>query len=278
MGPRDDSVGSCHGCASGKTHQVVNPSRRTLLLIAVGVAAGFLSGVFGVGGGILIVPGLVMVARMDQRMAHGTSLAAVLPISLASLLTYWGHQQVDWPVASWLAVGAVAGSMIGTRLLAVASKRALATIFASVLILSAIRLFVATHGDGRMALTAAAALGLIAIGVAAGALAGLMGVGGGVIMVPAMIVLFGLPSVIAKGTSVAVIIPTSIMGTIRNRSASNVDLSAAMIVGCAGTFSAVAGGFISVLLSDTMSNTLFAMLLVAVAAQIVVQQLRAQAS
>lgn len=256
----------------------MNPSRRTALLIVVGVAAGFLSGVFGVGGGILVVPGLVMVASMDQRMAHGTSLAAVLPISLASLFTYWGHQQVDWPVALWLAIGAVAGSVVGTRLLAVASKRALATIFASVLVLSAIRLFIATHGDGRMALTATAALGLIAIGVATGALAGLMGVGGGVIMVPAMIVLFGLPSVIAKGTSVAVIIPTSIMGTIRNRSANNVDLPAAMIVGCAGIFSAVAGGFISVLLSDTMSNTLFAMLLVAVAAQIVVQQLRTPAS
>lgn len=256
----------------------MNSSRRTLLLVAVGVAAGFLSGIFGVGGGILVVPGLVMIARMDQRLAHGTSLAAVLPISLASLLTYWGHRQVDWPVAWWLAVGAVAGSIIGTRLLAVVSKRALGTIFASVLIISAIRLFIATHGDGRMALNAAAALGLIAIGVATGALAGLMGVGGGVVMVPAMIVLFGLPSVIAKGTSLAVIIPTSMMGTIRNRSASNVDLPAAMLVGCAGILSAVAGGFISVLLSDTMSNVLFAILLVAVAIQIVVQQLRTPAS
>jgi len=65
-------------------------------ILIVGLGAGFLSGIFGVGGGILIVPGLVFFAKMEQRRAHVTSLAAVLPISLASLITYWGHDHVDW--------------------------------------------------------------------------------------------------------------------------------------------------------------------------------------
>lgn len=254
--------------------ELMNSGRHIWLLIAVGVAAGFLSGIFGVGGGILVVPGLTIFARMDQRLAHGTSLAAILPISIASWITYWSHQHVDWPVAVWLSCGAVAGSIIGTRLLAVASKRTLGLIFASVLIASAIRLFIATQGNGRAELNASMILALIAIGLVTGALAGLLGVGGGVVMVPAMIVLFGLSSVIAKGTSIAVIIPTAIMGTIRNRSTKNVDLSAAMIVGCAGILSAIAGGLISGLLSDTMSNVLFAILLVVVAVRVVVQQIR----
>ncbi|MHB1090969.1 MAG: sulfite exporter TauE/SafE family protein [Ilumatobacteraceae bacterium] len=256
----------------------MNQARRIWMFIAVGIAAGFLSGVFGVGGGILVVPGLIMVARMDQRLAHGTSLAAILPISFASLITYWGHQHVDWPVAMWLTCGAVIGSIIGTRLLVVASKRTLGLIFASVLIVSAIRLFIATQGDGRDELHTSMVLALIAIGLVTGAIAGLLGVGGGAVLVPAMVVLFGLPSVIAKGTSLAVIVPTSIMGTIRNRSVKNVDLLAAMIVGCAGILSAVAGGFISVLLSDTVSNVLFAILLIAIAARLVVQQLRTPAT
>ena len=75
-------------------------------IVLVGVAAGFLSGLFGVGGGILIVPGLVLVAKMDQRIAHGTSWAAVLPISASSLLSYWAHDHVDWRVGACLAVGA----------------------------------------------------------------------------------------------------------------------------------------------------------------------------
>ncbi|MEK7293006.1 MAG: sulfite exporter TauE/SafE family protein [Actinomycetota bacterium] len=257
---------------------MTKPPRQIRLLVGVGVAAGFLSGVFGVGGGILVAPSLIIIAHMDQRKAHGTSLAAILPISLASLITYWGHQHVDWPVAAWLACGAIAGSIIGTRLLAVVSKRTLALIFSSVLMVSAVRLFIATQGDGRNDLTVTMSLALITIGLVTGAIAGLLGVGGGVVMVPAMVVLFGLPSVIAKGTSIAVIVPTSIMGTIHNRSMKNVDLPAAMIVGCAGIVSAVAGGFISVLLSDTWSNILFAILLVVIAIRIIVQQLRTSTS
>ena len=95
-------------------------------IVLVGVAAGFLSGLFGVGGGILIVPGLVLVAKMDQRIAHGTSLAAVLPISASSLLSYWAHDHVDWRVGACLAVGALAGAVLGTRLLHVLPHRVLA--------------------------------------------------------------------------------------------------------------------------------------------------------
>ena len=63
-------------------------SGNLVAILAVGSAAGFLAGLFGVGGGILIVPGLVIAAGMDQRLAHGTSLAAVLPISVASFATF----------------------------------------------------------------------------------------------------------------------------------------------------------------------------------------------
>lgn len=252
----------------------MNWDRHRWTLVAVGLIAGFLSGIFGVGGGILVVPALTIFVRMDQRLAHGTSLAAIVPISLASLITYWGHGHVDWPVALWLSIGAVVGSIIGTRFLAVISKRKLAMLFASVLVISAIRLFIATTGDGRQDLHLSAIFGLIAIGLVAGALAGLLGVGGGVVMVPAMIVIFGMASVIAKGTSIAVIVPTAIMGTLRNRSAANVDLSAAFIVGCSGILSAIGGGLLSSLLTETMSNVLFAILLVAVAGRIVFQQLR----
>jgi hypothetical protein len=107
---------------------------------------------------------------------------------------------------------------------------------------------------------------LIAIGVFAGTLAGLLGIGGGVIMVPAMVVLYGELAVVAKGTSVAVIVPTSIMGTIRNRAAHNVDLRVAAMVGVAGAASAVVGGIVSNTISDTVSNITFAALLLVVAA------------
>ncbi|MGH9271510.1 MAG: sulfite exporter TauE/SafE family protein, partial [Ilumatobacteraceae bacterium] len=90
-------------------------SYSTWSVVVVGVMAGFLAGLFGVGGGIVIVPGLVLAVGMAQRLAHGTSLAAVVPISVASVITFVAHGNVDWPVALWLSVGAVAGAVIGTR-------------------------------------------------------------------------------------------------------------------------------------------------------------------
>lgn len=251
------------------------PDRGKLGVITlVGLAAGLLSGIFGVGGGILIVPGLVFFAKMDQRRAHGTSLAAVLPISFSSLVTYWAHGHVDWPVALYLAIGAVAGAFLGTKLLKTVKHEILSLGFAALLIVSAVRLYLSTSGSGRDQLILLMCIALIAVGVVTGVLAGLLGVGGGVVMIPAMMVLLGLPNVIAKGTSLAVIIPTAITGTLRNRSASNVDARAAVIVGVGGILSAVAGGWISSRLSDSLSNALFATLLIVVAGRLILQESR----
>ena len=247
-------------------------------ILLVGLGAGFLSGVFGVGGGILIVPGLVFFAKMDQRRAHGTSLAAVLPISFASLVTYWSHDHVDWHVALWLAIGAVGGAILGTKLLKTARHDVLSYGFATVLIVSAIRLYWTTSADGRTDLTVVAAIALVVIGVATGTLAGLLGVGGGVIMIPAMVLLLGEMNVMAKGTSLAVIIPTSITGTIRNRKTANVDVKAAVVVGLSGVVSAVAGGSLAANMSESLSNALFATLLLVVAVQMIYRERRVRSS
>jgi uncharacterized membrane protein YfcA len=115
------------------------------------------------------------------------------------------------------------------------------------------------------------ALTLVLIGVVTGILAGLLGVGGGIIMVPAMMMIFGIPPVIAKGTSLGVIIPTSVMGTWRNRTKKNVDFRAAAIVGVAGILAAIAGGTLSARMSDSLSNLLFAVLLTVVAIRLLLQ-------
>ncbi|MFM7126722.1 MAG: sulfite exporter TauE/SafE family protein [Actinomycetota bacterium] len=242
---------------------------QSLHIVAVGLGAGLLSGLFGVGGGILVVPALVMLLHLDQRLANGTSLGAVLPISVSSLITYWSQGNVDWPVASWLAVGAVGGAVLGTRWIHSLPRRVLGYMFSVVLVITAIRLFIPMNATGRGEIDVLMAVALIAIGLASGILAGLLGIGGGVIMVPAMVVLFSELSVVAKGTSVAVIIPTAIMGTWRNWKADNVDLRVAGVVGLSGVVSAVVGGLIADHLSQDLSNVLFATLILVVATRMV---------
>jgi hypothetical protein len=238
----------------------------------VGVIAGFLSGIFGVGGGILIVPALVFTLGFDQRLAHGTSLAAVLPIACSGLVAYTVEGNVDWPVAALLAIGAVAGAVIGTHILHLLPHRTLGIAFAIFMIATAVRLLLDhSLAGGRGPLGVLGGGALILIGIAAGILAGLLGVGGGIIMVPAMVVLYGIPTAVAKGTSLAVIIPTSIMGTWRNRKKRNADLPVAAAVGFAGVASSFPAGLIAAQMSDELSNTLFAILLTIVAIRLLWQ-------
>ena len=241
------------------------------VIVAVGILAGFLSGMFGVGGGILIVPGLVIVAKMDQRLAHGTSLAAVLPIALSTFFTYLSHDHVDWPVVFWLALGAVTGAVVGTKLLHVLPHRSLAIGFSGMLLVTAARLFMGSSGTGRSGVDAVMATALVLVGLCTGILAGLLGVGGGVVMVPAMMVLFSIPPVMAKGTSAGVMICTSISGTLRNRKKNNADMRSAAILGCSGILAAIGGGWISARMDDTLSNVLFACLLVVVAVRLLLE-------
>lgn len=94
----------------------------TLLLIAIGLAAGVLSGVFGIGGGIVIVPALVYLAKMTPQQAAGTSLAAlVLPLgAFVGALTYYRAGQLQprdaLIIAVGMAVGAFGGSWIATNI------------------------------------------------------------------------------------------------------------------------------------------------------------------
>jgi uncharacterized protein len=233
--------------------------------LLIGAIAGMLSGLFGIGGGIVIVPALLALTKMERKLAHGTSLAATLPIAAASLVTYAANDNVDWPFAACLAVGAIVGAVVGTHLLQVIPKTPLTIIFIVTILATAVRLLLSDEVVGRDQLSVLGGIALVVIGFVTGTLAGLLGIGGGVIMVPAMVVLFSQVPVIAKGTSVAVIVPSSIVGTIRNRKKRNADIPLAAAIGVAGIVSAVVGSIISDGISDGVSNAMFAILLVLVA-------------
>jgi uncharacterized protein len=234
-----------------------------LKLALVGLAAGFLSGLFGVGGGLLIVPGLVLVLGMGQRLAHGTSLAAIVPIAISGVIGFALEDAVDWPVAAALVIGSAVGAVIGTRLLHVLPAKVLAYTFVVLLLATSVRLiFDRSDAAGRGDIDVAMVAGLIFLGVLAGTLAGLLGVGGGIIMVPAMVLLYGIPAAVAKGTSLAVIIPTALVATTRNLRVGNVDLRAATVVGLSGVVSSYLASKISIGLDENLSNALFAGLLV----------------
>ena len=113
-----------------------------LLFICIGLVAGVLSGLFGIGGGLLIVPALVFLARFSTKLALGTSLGALLlPVGALGAYTYWRNGHVDFRasllIAAGLTVGALGGSLLAQSLPAVTLQR----MFAAFLVVMALQLW-----------------------------------------------------------------------------------------------------------------------------------------
>ena len=90
------------------------PEPSVVLVLAIGLAAGILSGVFGIGGGVIIVPALIYMAGFRQHSATGTSLAVLLPpIGLGAMWEYYRHGNVNVRVAMIMAVAVFAGGWVG---------------------------------------------------------------------------------------------------------------------------------------------------------------------
>jgi uncharacterized membrane protein YfcA len=115
-------------------------------LAILGVGVGLMSGFFGIGGGFLIVPGLMLAADMDLKEATGASLIAVMAFGLTSASSYAWSGLVDWPAALLLIAGGAAGAVAGTRLNALLSRRRvlMARVFAGFVI--AAGLYVSARG------------------------------------------------------------------------------------------------------------------------------------
>jgi uncharacterized membrane protein YfcA len=96
---------------------------------AIGLAAGVLSGLLGVGGGVVMVPLLVLWAGLGQRDAHAVSLGAIVPISIAGVLAYGAAGEVRLAEAAALAAGSIVGARMGAGLLARADERPLRLLF-----------------------------------------------------------------------------------------------------------------------------------------------------
>jgi len=114
----------------------------TFLYLCAGVLAGVLAGIFGIGGGILIVPALVFFGKMSQRTAIGTSLGALLlPVGALGVWAYWREGDVDVKAALWIALGMFVGAYGGAMLAQSLSESSLKRAFAVLLVLVAGRLW-----------------------------------------------------------------------------------------------------------------------------------------
>lgn len=116
-----------------------------LLALGLGLVAGVLSGILGIGGGVIVVPGLVLLLGMGQKTATGTSLMALLlPVGVLAVVAYAREGHVDVRVGLLVAAGIFTGALAGARFALGQSETTLRRTFAVVLVVLAVRLFTTT--------------------------------------------------------------------------------------------------------------------------------------
>lgn len=189
-----------------------------LALVLLGCCTGFLAGLLGIGGGMILTPFLTMLLPMagvaQEHIVHvaiATSLATIMFTSLSSVRAHQQHGAVLWHVVAGIAPGILLGAMGGAKIASLLPTFGIAMVFVCFVGFSAIKMFVnATPTPGRML---PAAPGLFATGTGIGLISALVGAGGGFISVPFM-VWCNVHMRKAVGTSAALGFPIAAAGTL----------------------------------------------------------------
>ncbi len=208
-----------------------------------------------------MIPLMTALTKLSQREAHGNSLVAVVFTGAVGALTYSMHGVVDWKAALILALSALFFARMGALYAHSLEERYLKRGFGVFLIcVSLLVVFKAWFPAGRESVTFwSQALVLLLTGVGTGFISGMMGVGGGSVMIPAMVILAGMPQHLAQGTSLLAMVPVGITGAVTHHRLGNIHtyLAAGLALGAiVGSF---LGGSIAILLPDFYLKLIFAL-------------------
>ena len=236
---------------------------QALLALPFGLAIGFSLGLVGGGGSILAVPVLVYVLGEDVKAATTTSLLVVGATALVGGLDHAHAGHVRWRIALAFAAAGIVGALAGTALNRAADPDLIIALFA-VLLLAAAYLMARGHGFGpRRAADSRSGLVLRVgpAGLGVGVLTGFLGVGGGFVILPALVLLLALPMDAAVGTSLIVIAFTSASALLAHLASGSIDWALAVALTSSAVVGALAGFRIGVHVSNERLRQAFAALL-----------------
>ncbi|MBN1636734.1 MAG: sulfite exporter TauE/SafE family protein [Deltaproteobacteria bacterium] len=238
----------------------VNGSKKYALLF-VGFLGGFLSAMLGIGGGVVFVPALLIMGY--EKRALGTSLAAIVPSALIGVLAHYiiEGENIQFITAAITIFGSILGAELGAQIVKKVNIKFLKYLILLFLILAGARYIGIIPGSSHP-ITELPHSFLILLGIIAGMSSTIFGIGGGVIMVPGFNILFGLSLQEAIPTSLAVILPTTIAGTLFHRFFDNISTEAIKYLIPAAFFGAVAGAFVTNSIPSSSLRMIFGGLLI----------------
>lgn len=245
-----------------------------------GAAGGFLSGILGGGGGAIMVPLMTGPLKLRQHVAHGTSLVVIIVTAAVAAVAYAANESISGRLVAALLAGAVIGATLGARAAVRIPATRLHQVFGLFLITVSLRLLVVETIDPLLDISGVAEfLAAVAIGFAGGLASGALGVGGGAIFVPALVLVLGVGQHEAQGISLWVIVGASLMGALAHYRQGTIDASVARWVAPFALPGAVAGAYAAGTLSGRSLQVVFAVVLSAIGVQMLVtarRRLRAE--
>lgn len=211
-----------------------------IIAVLIGLVSGILSGLFGVGGGIVMTPGIQVLLGTAPIVALATPLPVILPTAITGALTYRRAGEIDERAALWMSVPGIAAATVGAALTDVIDTHLLLVVTALLLAYQAVAILRGRRAAETKPQRATTAWTFVGIGLAAGFVSGLLGIGGGLVMVPLLAGWLGMPLKRALGTSLLAIVVLVIPGTIVHTALGHIDWAIVAAV----TFGAVPGALI----------------------------------
>lgn len=244
------------------------PGRGALLL--TGAGGGFFSGLTGVGGGAIMVPLLTGLIGMRQHTAHGTSLVVIIFAAAAGAATYAATEGLDTGLVAVLLPGSLLGAYAGARFVQRVPALRLRQGFGVFLLLVGLRLILVHDVTAVVESAGAARLVLAsAIGLTGGLVSGALGVGGGAIFVPALVLLLGEPQHGAQGASLCVIVAAAFVGAMTHARHGSLDFAVAKPVAALAVPAGLAGASVASVLDAGVLQRVFAAVVMGVGAQMI---------
>ena len=264
-----------------------------LLLPVIAFSIGLVAAMLGIGGGVFMVPALVLLPwyGLDPAVASGTSLAAIIFTSISSTFRYRKQKRIDYLLGLALASTTIPGAFLGSYSKSLIETRLLGLIFAFFMIFVAARMFIGKKGKDKNAarkvksgktreitdsqgdtFTYSVDIRVIPfLGLAAGFSSGLLGIGGGAVLVPAMNLGIGVPIHIAVATSMFIMIFTSMAGTLTNLWLNQIRLDYALLLAAGIIFGAQLGAYHAAKVSARNLQRMFGVILIIVSIRMILK-------
>ena len=251
--------------------------------LLLGICAGIMSGLFGIGGGIIMVPSLIAIFGLDILNANATSLAAMLlPVGILGVINYYKAGLIQVRNALWISVGLLCGSYFGAELAVSLDVKILSKLYAAILLYVAIGYLdipklIRRNKKPQVEIQSEESKyfsfwQFILLGLAAGIFAGLFGKGGGLVIVPMLISFFNYDNKAAAATSLAALqLPVGLPSVIVYARAGYLNWIYAAIIAVGIVFGVFFGSKLAIKLNSSTFKKIYAVFLLGVAVYMVLK-------